>query len=1401
MNPTFRMRLLATLSLALLTFPLAAEPSATGEAAFDWQAVPTEARLARKAPFTSDRFKWLGSATDTIRIRFEWPEGDDSFRELKEPLRFLVATPPGGIRDTLFEGPPPRYFLRGEEVTPDPNRMQKRAVERLHSRELGEYRGVKLFLLEFQPYASVSGSTETDSAWVSGATLTLVLGDPFGVAREVGKPVLEAFRALALNGEDLPRCLPPSGVFSGLPADARALWERPALKVRTREMGWHVLRGTEIKQALGPETRIERLELATRAAAIGAGETQAPGAAVTIPWMVVGKEGKARREGVLQGEDRFLFLAPESKSPTDPRTSLWLTENPEGPAHQPPEPATPTLAAGIPIRTTGIMSLSLGKDREFIESAPRTEQQAAFWVDRAFEEVGETTREVRIALPEELRRGQGGIQATARLLFGSSIKDRYSPQQRLGPGDLSGLVGPATFTPVVRPAENGIGWTCQFALDPEILGPTLTLRYAPKARPKNPLYFDRLDLEWTEILEWYGEKARYRFAPPAYGTLQVELTGGSLGEGGATSPPELILGETVGGTAFVLEGIAREGGLEIRCPIPVVALHLLHWDHLMSPESEAFRLPSWAGDPPRVEELVLSPEVFKADLQTLLAAHRARGRECAWLDVQDVFDLFGGGQFSPHALKSFLAWVSETWPDPRPHSVFLVGDSSWDAWGRYPHAKEVPNWTPSFHTDLHPDYPSDHWFIEGQTGDRVGDWFFGRIPCQTRTHLQGFLSKLGDHRRLGAQRPSGRFVWVTDDNHPFESNLREVWDSSLPLSLRWDHVRVRDYSFTDNFYYGAHLARIQEEARKAREPLDFGKISPDCNRAVRDSLSRGATLFVYHGHSGLNVLAHERILFGGRSIFSDVPSLTNGGDAPLAFLMTCDVGRYDYAENPKWSEGLAEELLFHPRGGCLALVTSTGRGVPDDHLSLLKGFFSSLFNSPTPSAGATLWAGKALSLISRPSSEGIDMFTLLGDPLFQPPIPSEAPGQITRIRWKKDGALEVELDLGELLAGWPAGSSRTLEVWRVGDELVEEWRADKVSVPRQGPVRLEIPGARELDRLFLGYRLAGNPPDGDAMGALNGWAAADLIRLGRPNWSELAGSGSPNLTLEPEDVSLENPSPPKSGDTVFLRATVRNTGTGAAEQVVVAAYGEDEAEPLPTFANYPEAVLKRLLPGERETVRLRWDMWEGTGERIVTVKVDPKNTIAESNEADNEALKTVRILGKPDLGWGLVKEATEAAVDYSRARSIPSAWVLRPDSVDFGPLGHLSELRPYLAEADRGVILDLPLSNFGDTPSATTTLKISYFRDSSETPALEMKHPPIRPIPGSVPRLKPRTVWVVLLPGFSKVVVEVDPDRMVDEVRRDNNRVTLAPKEALWERFPSLKPVRVPPKALRSESE
>jgi MFS family permease len=85
--------------------------------------------------------------------------------------------------------------------------------------------------------------------------------------------------------------------------------------------------------------------------------------------------------------------------------------------------------------------------------------------------------------------------------------------------------------------------------------------------------------------------------------------------------------------------------------------------------------------------------------------------------------------------------------------------------------------------------------------------------------------------------------------------------------------------------------------------------------------------------------------------------------------------------------------------------------------------------------------------------------------------------------------------------------------------------------------------------------------------------------------------------------------------------------------------------------------------------------------------------------------------------------------------------------------------------------------------------------------ALEMKHPPIRPIPGAIPRLKPRTVWVVLLPIFSTVVVEVDPDRMVDEARRDNNRVTLAPKETFWERFPSLKPVRVPPKALRGKSE
>jgi hypothetical protein len=358
----------------------------------------------------------------------------------------------------------------------------------------------------------------------------------------------------------------------------------------------------------------------------------------------------------------------------------------------------------------------------------------------------------------------------------------------------------------------------------------------------------------------------------------------------------------------------------------------------------------------------------------------------------------------------------------------------------------------------------------------------------------------------------------------------------------------------------------------------------------------------------------------------------------------------------------------------------------------------------------------------------------------------------------------------------------------VGDELREEFTWREIPLTAEGNLELTLPHARDLQKLLLGISLEAEGTPGCA-----GVLALDLTGFSRPDWRiQGTESSKPNLTLDMDRIQFENYSP-HDGETIFLRATVRNDGGRTAEDVAVRGLSGADRKAFSNFANFPEAKIRRLDPGQGETVRLRWDWWEGTGDQQVTVSVDPDNLIAESNEADNEASKTVRILEKPDLGWGLVRDSTAAHADFSRVTSVPADWVTDPAKAELGPVAPFREI---LRDSDRAVILDVPLCNFGETPSATTTLEFKYWQGSERVPFLVTQSVVLPPLAASLERTEPKGIPVLLAPGCARVEIKIDPDGGTDERTRANNSIEIIPPEGFWDGVPVLRERRTVPKAL-----
>ncbi len=1355
----------------------ATQPSHSPAELGQWSAVPEEAVLKPSSPFVSDCFSLISSESDSIHLAFRCKSREGELPGNGERFRCVVVAPPGGIKSVTCEGSAPVLLKGGQRVL---NATPPETIsfnDRLNAESIGEYRGARLIQVEFRPVTTLSGIPGVDSALIETATIHLFCASPFATVRPVNPLLIKTLSPFVVNAEDLPCCLHPRA-STGQPPIPPA-WFQPALKIRTSREGWHSIPAEQVIEKLGKGIPFEALTFTCRAPlfSLETGTNLDAGQETGInphdlksTLFLQRKNKEDHAAGPLEPGDEIIFYAPATVSPTDPKECFWLSSG--GLAPQPPD-TPPEPATGLPVHATGVIHLRIGEDRVFAEGGERTLQQARFWVDQAFE--NDRGNEIHIPLPPLWAASSQPVQGSFNLLFGSSLKEGYSQEDSLKQDECAIMAGDSTCAYVQSSGKDEIGIRLQFTLEAGKSRSPLAIKYQPADKPRNPLYLDSLELSMSQPLIWQGTNCAYSWPGPVPGVFRIQ------------APPELsppmVFALQYDGEWLRLEP-QREGSF-----LQVVSLHPIRELHLAGEfqpvdNISLYHPPQWLAQHPQADQLVISPTVFKEQLNQLIEMDNQRGFKSAWIDLEQIFDLFSGGQFSPFGLRNFLGWVEKNWADPQPFSVLLAGDSTWDFWDRFALNGKVPNWTPSLHTDIHPDFPNDLWFIEGAPNDRIGNWFLGRIPCQTVRHLEDYLSKRKRQVNLHSRQSPTRIVWVTDDNPPFEKHSTETFHQSLPLSRRLDHIRVRDYPFVDNFYYGIHLSRIREEARKASAPLDYGKISPECNQAVRASLSQGASLFIYFGHSGLNVLGHERILFGGGSKFSDIPSLTNQDCCPLAFMMTCDVGRFDFVEIPKWSVGLAEELLFSPHGGCLGLVTSSGRGLPSDHLALLKSCLDLHVRAGIGEFGAILWGGKIQCLLAGMPNQAVEMFNLFGDPLEEVQSLPSLLLLPQGLKWNPDGSLAVRFSLPEDFR-----QMRVKACWQVGDDMREDFSWNQPEQISAGVYEVTLPEARDLKKLLLGAFIeSASAPSGMQAG----WLGIDLEDIPRPGWNDPQPSGLPNLVVSEDRIHFEKDSP-RSGETIFIQASVVNSGTATARDVRVAAFSNDD-KPLPNFANYPGARIERLSPGEEKRVRLRWDLWEGTGLKEIVVKADPEKTIAETDENDNAAHKSIRILEKADLGWGLIRETTEAHVDFSRIRPVPASWVADPTHAE---LGSLAAFRALLAPADRAAILEVPLCNFGETRSVTCSLLYRYWGEDESGKFFETDAPRIAPLLPVAHPLNPKAVPVLLVPGVRRIELEIDPDGIVDETTRANNILTIVPPATLWDGLPMQHQKRTFPEALR----
>ena len=386
-------------------------------------------------------------------------------------------------------------------------------------------------------------------------------------------------------------------------------------------------------------------------------------------------------------------------------------------------------------------------------------------------------------------------------------------------------------------------------------------------------------------------------------------------------------------------------------------------------------------------------------LAPLVALREAQGLRAAVVDVEDVYDEFGGGRFGPQAIRDFVEHARAHW-QPAPRYLLLVGDASYDY--RDFLGGSASNRVPTMLLDTRfVEAASDSW-LGADEGELAPALAVGRLPADDPEDLAATLAKIVAYETapLDAEAWRQRLLLVADDGagagNPAEA---ERFEATLD-------------AFTNRAPGGFEVRRLALSAL----PEPQGEAA---NTRIRDTLSDGAALAVYVGHGGARLWAEE-LIFGA----DDFTTLVNPR-WPLFVVLNCLNAFFD-APN---EQSLAEIALQAEDRGAVAFISSTTVSGLPGQTAFAEAFAERLLSANERRVGDAFLQALQGIAAREGTSDVVRAFVLIGDPATRLGLP-EVPTAEAGPDRTADALAVVTLDGGASRA--PAGEPLRY-AWRVVD--------------------------------------------------------------------------------------------------------------------------------------------------------------------------------------------------------------------------------------------------------------------------------------------------------------------------------------------------------------------------------
>ena len=275
------------------------------------------------------------------------------------------------------------------------------------------------------------------------------------------------------------------------------------------------------------------------------------------------------------------------------------------------------------------------------------------------------------------------------------------------------------------------------------------------------------------------------------------------------------------------------------------------------------------------EYLLVTHRDFLDGARELLERRRSQGLSALLVDIDDIYDEYSSGRFSPQALKLFIDdLLTKPAADGKGlRYVFVIGDATYDYKGVYANSK---SFVPTHHsTDEHlpdyaPMYACDDYFVYGNGKDEIPRAAIGRLPCRKPEDLRNFIDK-----------------------------IKEFEVTSAPADTTWTQrvVLIGAEGFSSFCDQNANQSPLREwkQDKIYAVPGDVeGNVKLQSRIIESISQGTGAVYFVGHG-AGLRWRTGPFDPTKQTDLFTKdhMDKLTNRGRYPVAFTATCYSAMYD----------------------------------------------------------------------------------------------------------------------------------------------------------------------------------------------------------------------------------------------------------------------------------------------------------------------------------------------------------------------------------------------------------------------------------------------------------------------------------------------------------------------------